>query len=654
MPVPKSQLIAAILTFFLVSALIVVPIVLWAVTEPKSTIKTSCSSDQDCNNHGTCVNGACKCNSPWGGPFCSVLGNLNVASLAGGGNIVCSQTPTSCKIDSDCSVCDPDVQYSCQPITATQNSKGISGSFCLPVQPASDCLTGVPGMDSVPGFYNWNGWQDVEYQAWTCECEFPNFYPKLTVTVEGKSTDACLKSPQVCQHGDWTYPCLRDPSNPLTCLNKVCTGDAQCKAIDPNLSCIPITSGQSMCQVPPNTCKTISDCPGCGTAQYPPSTYTPDQVSALCGTTCSSGLCLKTCKTNTDCGGYPCVNGACMTGPATLVGANPFEYGQCDCQNHTCTSAADCAGDCVGGICVNQRVALDSTGVPTCIRDTCAPGGMFVPFPTPPYTYGYCECSTGYEAQGNTCVYTGNNKPSQYCPQGCGRGKCVSSGKCSCPSGWKGNENCTVFSCDQQVNCGNGSCTGPNTCSCDPGYLKDDNGACTRINCPQGCVNGTCVLKNQVPTCVCNPGFQGPSCNEPIAATCPALTHGTTSDTQGACIANNGSCAYELPAACTGAYFGTASSFQNSSSCGGNCVQGYTEPAVASLPPLLCSDGKSAAVPCSATNCVNTPIPLNTCLQNDLYSYSCTNLCDAYNELQSYDYNTVCEKKAAPSKPSFC
>jgi hypothetical protein len=687
MPVKNPKVLAgSILIFVMITTLVVVPVVLWAVTKPKTNPKTSCSSDTDCNNNGVCVNSACKCNSPWGGPFCSVLGNLTLAQVQGATGVNCSQVPTVCKSDTDCadSCAQQDTTFTCQTVTSTQNAKGLSGTFCLPAQPASACLTGVSTADSIPGFYTWQGWADVETQAWTCDCEFPNFYPSSTVSTGSGPVTACTKSPQVCQHGDWTYPCLRDPSNPLVCLNAECSTDTDCT--DPNQKCLPITENKKVCQLPPVPCNTVSDCPGCGTSEYDPTKYTPDQITGLCGTkcvknnttpktcqvdancdapstcvngTCTSsapvGTCQKVCKINSDCGSFPCVNGVCVTSPATLVGSNPFQFGKCDCQNQSCSTDENCAGTCLNGTCVNQRVAMGPQGTPTCVPDTCAPGGTFQLLQVAPYTYGYCECSDGYTAQGNTCVYTGNSPPTKYCALGCGRGTCVAAGICSCPTGWKGNSICTKFSCDKQTKgCGNGTCVAPNTCACDVGYSVDENGACTKLNCPQGCLNGTCTLENQEPTCVCKPGYTGADCSKPISVTCPTITRGTPSDTEGACVSlDSKTCTYENPLACTGAYFGTSSSYQGSAECGGNCSQGYKTPNVAGIPELLCSNG-SAAVPCTADTCSNQPIEVNNCLQNDLYSYNCTELCSAATTFQTYDYNTICKKQTPPTKPTWC
>ena len=657
MPVKNPKLVAALLIGLLVTALIVTPIVLWAVTKPKGTVNTTCSSDTDCSGNGTCVNNSCKCNSPWGGPFCSVLGNLKDAALVSGQGVACSQVPTPCKTSDDCTaICNQDVQYSCTTISATQNSKGLSGSFCLPTQPASACLTGVTNQDSIPGFYTWQGWADVETMAWTCDCEYPNFYPLTTDSVGTQETLACIKSEQVCQKGTWNYPCIRDPKNPQVCLESL----------------------------PANTCSTVCDCPGCGDActQQPCTSPTecssgscvkgfctvdPSKVTSQCSTACINKMCQKTCKLDSDCGDYPCVNGYCATNTDMLMGANPFVYGQCDCSNHSCTTKEDCAGDCLNGTCVNQRVAMGPNGVPTCVRDTCAPGGTFTPVDTPPYTYGYCSCSSGYEAQGNTCVYSGANKPSTYCALGCGHGTCAAPGKCKCDAGWNGNANCTKFSCDMKGGCGQGTCIGPNTCACFPGYSQDKNtGSCTVLTCPNGCIHGTCVMgAANSPVCQCNTGYTGPSCSTPVTVTCSmSLTHGVSTDTNGACVTSDGKCTDGAPSACSNtgstpaAFFGNNSSFNNSGNCEGACVQGdTTNPSVAGLPQLLCSTGTNqGTAPClqSSSICNNAPIELNNCLQNDLYPYTCSDLCAAYTTLQPFDYNTLCKKQPAPPKPAFC
>ena len=675
MVVQKQNLIAAIIIFVVVTALIVTPIVLWATTIPKGNIKTSCSSDADCNNNGVCVNNACMCSTPWGGPFCSVLGNLSVASTLGGQGSSCSSVPTSCKTTADCiAACAKDEQYTCQTISANENAKGVAGQYCLPKPLDSACLEGIQGSDTIPGLYTWNGWQDVETQQWTCNCEFPNFYPLTSESVINGSTttttSACAINDNVCKFGDWTYPCLRDTTNPLVCYNTDCTNPSV--SCETGQTCLDIGGGKKACQIQPETCTVVTDCTGCGAPNYTiisatcdesQGCKTADEISNLCGVACNGGTCLKTCKLSSDCGPYPCVNGYCMTSPATLLGANPFEFGSCDCSSTHCTTDNDCAGDCIGNLCVNQRVALNNEGIPVCIRDTCAPGGTFTPFPTPPYTYGYCQCNEteGYQAEGNTCVYTRNSPPTTYCALGCGRGTCLSQGKCKCPLNWNGNSICTKFSCDIPGGCVYGRCIGPGKCDCDLNYLMDPTGACTIPSCNPPCENGKCTMISNKPTCVCDAGYQGETCNQGIPVTCtPSIPNeGTTTGLQGACIPDSSAttCTDEALTGeqinCTGDFYGTSGDFNTSSDCGGNCNQ---NPTVATwLPQQLCVDSGSTqkVTACDNTTCKNPSVPLSKCMAFQ-FAQSCQNLCDTFDILTPYDYNTKCKNMTPPTKPKYC
>ncbi|KAL9654756.1 hypothetical protein ABK040_008551 [Willaertia magna] len=63
-------------------------------------------------------------------------------------------------------------------------------------------------------------------------------------------------------------------------------------------------------------------------------------------------------------------------------------------------------------------------------------------------------------------------------------GVCTSSNTCTCNSGWKGNAQCSQYSCEAVNNCvGNGNCIGPNTCSgsstetCQTGWKSNTFGA---------------------------------------------------------------------------------------------------------------------------------------------------------------------------------
>ena len=156
---------------------------------------------------------------------------------------------------------------------------------------------------------------------------------------------------------------------------------------------------------------------------------------------------------------YPCKRsetdpGSCqpLTPEQTteLVGSDPLMNGRCSCDNVPCSGDQDCAGACVDGVCVGQRLGMNpSSGLPECVPDTCGatipcnddtpcPGGArceggvcqessstcasdsdcgvagrcaqgrcawghWEVLPEPPYVFGRCACPPGTQASGSTC-----------------------------------------------------------------------------------------------------------------------------------------------------------------------------------------------------------------------------------------------------------
>ena len=112
---------------------------------------------------------------------------------------------------------------------------------------------------------------------------------------------------------------------------------------------------------------------------------------------------------------YPCTErgpdgNSCITTDLSLVGASPLTYGACDCSHTACASAADCVpgAECSANVCT-QRAAMDASGVPTCIPDTCAPGKWVAGPHAMSGTalagvYGACECPPPFESTGTTCI----------------------------------------------------------------------------------------------------------------------------------------------------------------------------------------------------------------------------------------------------------
>ncbi|EFC38369.1 predicted protein [Naegleria gruberi] len=92
-----------------------------------------------------------------------------------------------------------------------------------------------------------------------------------------------------------------------------------------------------------------------------------------------------------------------------------------------------------------------------------------------------------------------------------GHGNCLATNSCLCDSGWKGNVQCSQFSCDGLNNCnGHGSCVLNNTCQCQDGWkgnLECSQYSCERVNNCNG--RGACVGVN---TCLCVSGYFGKEC----------------------------------------------------------------------------------------------------------------------------------------------
>lgn len=157
---------------------------------------------------------------------------------------------------------------------------------------------------------------------------------------------------------------------------------------------------------------------------------------------------------------YPCVRKDGTTceelsdeETAALVGSDPLQYGMCSCENVPCNDDDDCAGNCVDGVCVGQRLGMNTiNGLPECMVDTCTarvmcgpgtpcPGGALCvsgvcsestsscdtdtdcgvsgtctsskcswgkwkALETPPYVFGLCECPNGCESIGSVCLCT--------------------------------------------------------------------------------------------------------------------------------------------------------------------------------------------------------------------------------------------------------
>lgn len=196
----------------------------------------TCRTNSDCLNGGECSGGKCVCPPEWTGDLCQTVA-VAPAMLHPGG-MSCGASPVPCATDGDCVKCNGNIPFVCSQLNETDTNK-----YCLPEKPTNQCGDNAgPGQyaHTIPGQYVWQGWQDVETQAWTCDCEYPRYYP------QDPATGQCVKSAALCAYGTWHYPCIGticelSPENerklvgtpPLQngycdCSNTACTTDADC------------------------------------------------------------------------------------------------------------------------------------------------------------------------------------------------------------------------------------------------------------------------------------------------------------------------------------------------------------------------------------------------------------------------------------------
>jgi hypothetical protein len=523
---------------------------------PRATLLDKrCQSASDCMGRGSCVNKKCVCNAPWSGSDCSLLGQLpKVTSSTTNSNYgSCSQTPTPCKVNEDCNVCSSGIEFTCQSISASENSTGVSGTFCLPTKPTSDCmpLGEVSSDDQIPGQWHWSGWGDVETQGWSCVCGWPSFYPQST-------SGACMRSSEICSGTGWQYPCLRDPEDPSRCLDLSCQTAADCpqasgmicdnnECVLPRVTCTSVldcgTADNKCSQYASGgaSCTKDTDCPtgvACDTAE---GQCTPNDtvISQLCGQACvpdpfSSGTG-KTCLSNSDCNpGVECIGNKCNISKQKYC-ANVCNSGA----GNICSSSEDCSPgiECVRGKCRECGDFPCYNGV--CLTNTRQLVG------SNPLIFGNCKCygrpcSSDAECVGlcqdGICVGERTALDINGLPvcvvDECGiGGKFVpydippyAYGTCQCAPGYEFNGLTCVWSNSNSeqpreqgclLGCGGrGTCAVNSICQCDPGWRGDK--LCKRFSCDAGCgppSQGQCIGPNE---CVCQPQWKhanNPSCS---------------------------------------------------------------------------------------------------------------------------------------------
>lgn len=240
-----------------------------------------------------------------------------------------------------------------------------------------------------------------------------------------------------------------------------------------------------------------------------------DQVCSLHGT-CSNGTCncivgwkgdvcsQKGCPgTTIDCSG----KGVCLKSESKCICYNGWKGPGCNIPD--CPGTPDCnaVGQCDGTV-----------DPPVCVN--CTNGTMGIACDQPcvhgkedTIRRGICLCDSCFE--GFSCELMCN-----------GNGHCEN-GTCQCKPGWKGTY-CKDVDCPGEPDCSNrGACIAVPfslpVCSCDSGFAGAN---CSELVCPGEpmCSNrGTCKLIADKPTCVCNHGFDGDSCQRCSANFDPPL-----------------------------------------------------------------------------------------------------------------------------------
>ena len=266
----------------------------------------------------------------------------------------CGSSAVHCDLNdpNSCSDCDG---FVCTNVGSNDTDYDIEGTYCLPAKPISAC-TQVPTDPNyrMQGKLHWTGWSGVNVQAWDCSCPYPRYYPMDTS--QGASLGACKRSPSLCRHGTWQYPCKRSP-------------DGTCEQLSPSESAAlvgsdPLMNGMCSCDNVP--CTSHDDCAGncvdgvcAGQRLSMNSSGIPECVVDTCGV---SIACETTCP-----GSARCVGGVCQE--STSV----------------CSNDADCGpgGTCTTGKCRWGKWELHNT---------------------PPYVFGTCACPDGYVSSGTSCV----------------------------------------------------------------------------------------------------------------------------------------------------------------------------------------------------------------------------------------------------------
>jgi hypothetical protein len=428
--------------------------------------------------------------------------------------------------------------------------------------------TCTSGAECVTGLYCVDGVCCDQACSGSCEaCNLPMFTGTCTPVLEGASP---VTGHTACTEAD-ASTCGADGK---------CDGKRNCELWPNGTSC-----GGASCTTATNELVSGSACDGTGVCKPTAVTCTPFK--------CAGTACSKTCASNTDCVGEPCVNGSC----GTVVNGSK------------CTSAAQCTSDnCVDGYCCSSACsgacqACDVAGEQgTC---TAVPSGQ--PHGTRAACTGSGTCQGSCTGAGTSCTYTTATCAVQSCSAGVEKAasSCNGAGVCGTQTGTAcaGGFACNGATCYT-------TCTADAQCAAGTPYCNTVSGTC-QAELPLG---RSCTLGTQCASGECVDGY---CCNSTCTASCQAcdvagalgtcttLTSGEPHGSRAACAGSgtcqgqctgSTSCTYSTaqcePQSCSGGLEKTASSCNGAGSCN-------SQTSVACSGGLACN-GTSCYTSCSS------------------------------------------------------